>query len=230
MSFPGGTSPAVRNGLRRMLERRSALLAEGGRAIGWKLAFGSPAWLERFGLTGPLVGYLPESKSRRSGATVSCRGWVNPVAEPEVAVYMGRDVEDPEHAAACVSEVGPAIELADVDTPPEDIESVLADNVFHRAVILGEPGPGAVGAGLEGMHARITVDGSPMADTDDLEALTGPVPEILAHAAALLGGAGEQIRSGDVIILGSVVPPLTVQPGSRVDFELEPMGSVSVRV
>ena len=34
---------AVLDGTRRMLDRRSRLIAEGERMIGWKLAFGDPS-------------------------------------------------------------------------------------------------------------------------------------------------------------------------------------------
>jgi 2-keto-4-pentenoate hydratase len=134
-----------------MLQRRAEVLSGGEGTIGWKLGFGAPVWLEKFGLPGPLLGFLPRSGARPSGATVSCRGWVSPVAEPEIAVYIGRDVDDPARVAAAVSGLGPAIELADVDPPPQDIEAVLAGNIYHRAVILGGPDPGRAGGSIDGL-------------------------------------------------------------------------------
>jgi 2-keto-4-pentenoate hydratase len=55
-----------------MLEHRSEYLDRGESTIGWKLGFGAPVWLEKLGLTGPLVGFLPESRQHHPGATVSC--------------------------------------------------------------------------------------------------------------------------------------------------------------
>ncbi|HUG32232.1 MAG TPA: hypothetical protein VMM14_05005, partial [Acidimicrobiia bacterium] len=139
MTAPDWENRAVRRGMERLLAQRSDVLESGGRTIGWKLGFGAPAWLEKFELSGPLLGFLPESRSHPPGATVSCEGWVRAVAEPEIAVHIGRDVDDPSRAAAAVSGLGAAIELADVDSPPDDLEETLAGNIFHRAVILGEP-------------------------------------------------------------------------------------------
>src|SRR5438067_3521539 len=38
---------------------------------------------------------------------------------------------------AAIAALGPAIELADLNPPPDDVEVVLAGNIFHRRVILG---------------------------------------------------------------------------------------------
>lgn len=230
MSSPGRANPSVGDGIRRMLEQRSTLLQRGEGLIGWKLGFGAPAWQEKFGLTGPLVGFLPESKAHRPGATVSCQGWANPVAEPEIAVHLGGDVDEPDRVEQAISGLSAAIELADVDPPPDDIGEVLAGNIYHRALILGEPDPARAGVGLAGMRARVTKNGSEVADTADLETLTGEMIPILAHTAALLDAAGERLRAGEVVILGSVVPPLPLQPGDEITFELVPLPPITVRV
>lgn len=213
-----------------MLAARSEVLGSGGETVGWKLGFGAPVWLERFQLSGPLLGFLPASQSHPPGATVSCAGWTRPVAEPEIAVHIGDDVDDPALAVEAVSGLGAAIELADVDAPPDDLEQTLAGNIFHRAVILGEPDPNLTPHDLTGMRATIAVDGREVAAPTDLEALTGTLVDILGHAAALLAAAGERLRAGEVVIAGSVVPPIDVTPGSEVSYELSPLAPVTVRV
>jgi 2-keto-4-pentenoate hydratase len=230
MIVSGWDRASVLEGTRLMLDRRERLLEQGGRMIGWKLAFGAPHWLDKFGLAGPLVGFLAESNVRSSGATVSCRGWVHPVAEPEIAVYLGRDVDEPDRVAESISGLGAAIELADVDSPPEDIGGVLEGNIFHRAVVLGRPDHSRVGGSVVGMRARITNKGSEIADTEDLEALTGDIVSILGHTSWLLQAAGARLKAGDVVIAGSVVLPIPVRPGDEITFELGPLPPISVTV
>lgn len=230
MTFLGWENPAVRDGMQRMLELRAEHLERGEETIGWKLGFGAPAWLEKFGLSGPLVGFLPESTRHDPGATVSCEGWVNPVAEPEIAIYIGRDVDDPAHAEEAISGMGAAIELADVDPPPEDIGDVLAGNIFHRAVILGEADPTRADGKATGLRARVHKNREEIADTTGLETLTGELVTILRHAAGLLDAAGEKLRVGQVVILGSVIPPVRVEPGDEITFEPAPLPPTSVRV
>lgn len=230
MTASGSDDPAVRDGMRRMLDRRSRLLAEGSRMIGWKLGFGAPAWLDKLGITGPLVGFLPASNVRASGEIVSCRGWVNPVAEPEIAVYLSRDIEEPDRVEESIAGLGAAIELADVDLPPEDIGNVLEGNIFHRAVVLGHPDYARMGGSVAGLRARIANNGSEIADITELEALTGDIVSILRHVAGLLLASGERLRAGEVVIAGSVIPPLPIRAGDKITFELAPLPPISVVV
>jgi 2-keto-4-pentenoate hydratase len=228
MTGSGIDDPAVRGGTRRMLAQRNRLIESGEAMAGWKLAFGAPRWLERFGLDGPVVGYLPASNVREPGATVSCEGWTMAVAEPEIAVYLGRDVEDADQVGEAIAGLGPAIELADVDRPPDDLAEILEGNIFHRAVVLGPPD--ASRADLTGTLGRVSQNGSEISVPADLESLTGNLVTILGHTARLLETAGERLRAGEVVILGSIVPPIAVEPGDRVEFELTPLPPISVTV
>jgi 2-keto-4-pentenoate hydratase len=177
-----------------------------------------------------LVGFLPASRRHPPGATVSVAGWRKPVAEPEIAVFLGSDVGDPDGVADAVDAVAPAIELADVHPPPEDLAAVMAGNIFHRAVILGEPGSGRAGADITGLQAHVTLDGIEEAAVDDLEALTGELVSTLAHTARVLNVFGERLRAGEVVIMGSVTPPLPLQPGTQIGFRLAPLPTITVSV
>lgn len=223
-------NPAVVQGTRRMLAARAADLASGDEPLGWKLGFGAPAALERFGLDAPLVGYLTRSRAHRSGSAVSCAGWAGPVAEPEIAVHIGSDIGPDDDVASSISGLAPAIELADVDPPPEDVESVLAGNIFHRAVVLGDPDPSRAGGLRQGLEAIISRDGREVSRTVDIDTLTGDMITVVTHTANLLAAAGERLRAGDVVITGSIVPPLSIGPGQEIGFELAPLPGISVRV
>ena len=222
--------PAVRDGITRMLELRAHAMRQGVRAIGWKLAFGAPASLTRFGLSGPLVGFLTDATLHASGSIISCSGWAGPVAEPELAAYFDRDVEIPEQARDAITGIGPAIELANVDPPPDDIAEVLAGNIYHKAVLLGDPDDRVAGFDVRGLRGTVEHDGETVGEIDDLEGLTGRIEFTVAHAAGLLRAAGETFRRGDVVILGSVTPPLGIRPGQEVRFTLGAMKPVIARV
>lgn len=214
-----------------MLDLRSDRLARGERAVGWKLAFGAPASLERFGLSAPLVGFITDATTQPSPGSVSCAGWQRPVAEPEIAVYIGADVEPgSDDVADSIGALGSAIELADVDPPPEDIEEILATNIFHRGVVLGEPDPDRAGGRRDDLEAHIDHAGTESVVTGDLGSLTGDLVQVVGHCARLLDLAGAQLASGDIVIIGSVVPPLSIEPGQEVIFELAPLPAISVRV
>jgi 2-keto-4-pentenoate hydratase len=222
--------PSVRDGTTRMLELRARALQRGERHVGWKLAFGAPASLARFGLSGPVIGFLTDATVHPSGSTVSCSGWAGPVAEPELAAYFDRDVDDPGQASDSIGGIGPAIELANVDPPPADIGEVIAGNIYHRAVLFGDPDGYVSGCDVSGFRGVVEHNGETVEEIEDLEALTGRIESIVAHAGGLLQAAGETFRKDDILILGSVTPPLAIEPGEEIGFDFGAMKRVTVKV
>ncbi len=227
--------PAVHRGLAALLAKRRALLAKGYRAVGWKVAFGSVEAQRRLGLPHLLVGFLTDRSVLPSGAVLSVEGWRRPVVEPEVAVRLRDSVRpgsSPEAVAGAVGELGPALELADVHRPPEeDLEAVAADNIFHRYVVVGEMRPASFRGSLAGTVGRVFRKGNQVAVVKDLEAVPGRVVDVLAEMARVLEGLGEALCPGDLVICGSVIPPLFLEPGDEsVGFHLDDLGAVSVRV
>jgi 2-keto-4-pentenoate hydratase len=175
------------------------------------------------------VGFLTDAGLLADGAEVSLAGWTAPALEPELAVHLARDIgpqDSAEQARAAIAGVSAAIELADVDPPPSDPQAILAGNIFNRHVVLGPLHEGRTdGAGVA---ARVTRASDEVARTDDLHALPGDPMEVLCLTAELLGACGERLRAGDVVITGSVVPPLAVGPGERIEVDLGPLGALSL--
>lgn len=227
--------PRVRRGMEQQLARRRERLAAGEKSIGWKVGFGAPAIMQRLGIEKPLVGFLTDRARLQSGATVSLRGWNRPVAEPEIAVYMGADLPagaDMNAAKATIASIGPAIELADVDrqTEPDTLETVLAGNIFQRHVILGPSDRSRAGAKVEGLIGRVFRGNTETASTSDVTANTGEPIGLVRHVADMLAAFGERLRAGEFIITGSVIPPVFIEDKDEsVRFELAPVGSVAVR-
>jgi len=225
--------PRVIRGMRAQLVLRQRRLAAGDRPLGWKVGFGAPAALAQLGIAGPLIGFLTQHARLASGATVSLAGWAKAMAEPEIAVHIGRDVPggaDAATAAAAIAGISPAIELADVDAPPQDPEDILGRNIYQRHVVLAGTGPARAGGSAAGLACRVTRNGKEFAMTSDPQANTGEWLTIVRHVADVLAACGETLRAGEIIITGSVVPPLMLEPGEReVGFEVTPLGSVAVR-
>ncbi len=227
--------PRVRAGLRRQLARRRERLGGGEERLGWKVGFGAPASLELLGITAPLLGFLTDASLRPDGATVDTSTWGRGVVEFEMAVHMGRDLAAGAGEAdvrAAVAAVGAAIEMANIDLSPgpDVVADILDGNIFHEALILGRPDSGRAGLDVSGLEARVEVDGAEYATTSDLEALTGRYPDVIATVATTLESQGERLRAGDVIITGSVFPPVPVEAGRHFEFRLHPLPSLSVTV
>src|ERR1700745_4297064 len=84
--------PRIARGMTTQLSARRARIAAGERPIGWKVGLGAPPAMERLKIKAPLVGFMMEKSLLANGGDVSLAGWTKPVAEPEVAVHMGKDL------------------------------------------------------------------------------------------------------------------------------------------
>jgi len=223
--------PRIKSGMQQQLRCRRELLAAGKKPLGWKLAFGGPAALERLRINAPLVGFLIADAVVASGSTISFAGWKKPAAEPELAVYLGKDLApgaDRQTIMSAIAGLGAAIEVADVDHPSDDVEGTLARNIYQRHVILGPCEAAHAGGNLSGLNARVLRNGAEMAHTSDLEALTGELITVVGHVAILLAHFGETLRVGQIIIAGSITPPIWVEPGETIGFHLEPLQPIFI--
>jgi 2-keto-4-pentenoate hydratase len=225
--------PRIARGMKTQLDQRRARIAAGEKPIGWKVGLGARPAMERLGITMPLVGYMMEKSLLPNGATASVKGWTQPVAEPEIAVYMRADLPGgPDRAAtvAAIGALGPAIELADLNPPPADPEIALSSNIFHRHVILGPSDPSRAGAWLDGLTGLVFRRGAQVARQEDLQANIGNIVDIVAHVAGTLAANGEKLAAGDVIITGSLVPPPLIEPDeTEFAYTLDPFEQLSVK-
>jgi 2-keto-4-pentenoate hydratase len=223
---------ALARGTATQLALRAARLQGGDAHLGWKIGFGSAASMQKLGIQAPLLGFLSRKAVLPSGASLNLAAFTQAVAEPEIAVHLGASLGAGASEAAvraAIAGLGPAIEIADVSFPPTDPERILAANVYQRGIILGPMDPGRAGAGLAGLSAHLLKDGSEIEQTTDVEANTGRIVDLIRGVADRLAELGMQLRAGDVVIVGSMVPPHFVQHPCLIDFRLDPYDTLSVR-
>ena len=97
-------------------------------------------------------------------------------------------------------------------------------------MVLDGGGPARAGSASDGLTCRVIRRTSEFARTSDPQANTGDWIGIVRHVADVLAAFGERLRSGEIIITGSVVPPLTIEPGEEaIAFEVDPIARVAVR-
>jgi 2-keto-4-pentenoate hydratase len=227
--------PRISRGMSAQLRARRARLDAGEKALGWKVAFGAPASMERLRTAAPLVGFLMHRGLLTSGVTLPVSGWTQPVLEPEIAVYLGEDVvagADRETTRAAISGVGPAIEVVDLDRPPtaDTVEDTLARDIFQRHVILGAKDASRAGCNLDGLMGHIWKNGAEVAPRAQPAATSEDLVDIVRHVANTLAASGERLAAGHVIITGSIVPPLPMQAGDRMAFQLDPIDTIFVQL
>jgi 2-keto-4-pentenoate hydratase len=191
--------------------------------------------MERLHINAPLVGFLTDRALVPSGSTLSLSGWTKPAAEPEITVHLSKDLPagaDRDTTKAAIAALGPAIEVADVDHPSNDVEGTLACDIYQRHIILGRSDPAHAGGILDGLAARVLRNGAEFAsitDPQSLQNLTGELIDIVRHTANLLAAFGESLEAGQIIIAGSIIPPIWVEPGEEIVFNLAPIDTISIR-
>src|SRR5579884_3074806 len=92
MSAKPWEDPRVRAGMTAQLRLRRERIEAGDGSLGWKVGFGSAAARQSLAIDAPLVGFLTRSARLDSGARVRLASWTKPIAECEIAVYLGSDL------------------------------------------------------------------------------------------------------------------------------------------
>lgn len=223
---------ALARGLEAQLERWRSRLEEGAERVGWKIAINDPHAQARVGLSHPAIGYLTSRQGYRSGDTLPTRSGAMLRAEAEIAIFVGRDLPGGASASAAraaIDGIGPALEIVDRGRPAHDLVAVLADNVFHEAVVFGSQEPVRSGASLKGIAASLRRNGETVAEGDRRLA-PGDLGALVKLVADLLARHGETLLAGDRILSGSLVQPAKVGPGDSVVADLGPLGCASVRI
>jgi 2-keto-4-pentenoate hydratase len=207
---------SIARGTAALLTRRRLILAKAAQPVGWKVGFNSPEIQEKLGIDAPLAGFLTTNGLLEDGAEWSLGKEGEVVVESEVAVELGDD-------ARSIVALLPALELADPPDLDQDVETILAGNIFHRAVAFcprvetGSPGA-----------ARILVNGQEQ-HAVDAESAGANLEEMVEAVARRLEAADERLRPGERIITGVLAPPHKAQPGDTVRLELEAVGGVELR-
>lgn len=200
--------PRVLAGTQRQLESWRAELEAGATRVGWKIALNSEGVQQQVGIDGPVVGYMTSNTLLKYGARYSVRGAVNLLVEPEISIEIGPTLE-PES-------LGAAIEIVDVDSPVDDLEGVIASNLFHRGVLFGGSRAGA----RPPAEVAVLVNG----EEREREPIEFDEWEVVNTVSQTLAAGGETLQPGDQIIAGSLTTPIEVKAGDSVGVQIGPLG------
>jgi len=239
--LPAELAPASADEAYAIQDRFVALRAQSlGGIVGYKIALSTPKMQAFVGVNSPQAGCLLESTLRSSPATVRAADYGRLIVEFEVGVRMADDLPaadapfSRQRVAGAVGAVLPALEIADdrnadyADLRRRPLD-LIADNAWNEGAVLGE----ALGEwrrlDLAQIVGRAQVNGQAVGEGRGADALGHPF-DAVAWVAAHLASLGRGLLRGDVVITGSLVTSKFLQAGDRVDFSLEGLGSVQLRV
>jgi 2-keto-4-pentenoate hydratase len=186
-------------------------------------------------LSGPAAGFIAPAGLHASGATVRFADFIAPGAECELAVRLARDLPPGlctrAEVEAAVGELMAGIEI--VENRYHDLREVgtptmIADQVFHGAAVVGAPAEDWRGLDVAALTGRMSFDGVVREQGVAADLLGHPMNCLAwlagSEVAATFGG----LRAGQVIMLGSVTPPVWLDGPARVTVEFPPLPAAAV--
>jgi 2-keto-4-pentenoate hydratase len=187
------------------------------------------------GLAGPAGGFVPKEGLRATPASFRFADFLNPGVECEVGLRLGQDlphgVHTRETVAAAVAEVFSAIEIVEKrysDLAALGTPSLIADQAFHAAGVLGTPVADWRALDLGATRGRMTVAGTMRGEGVGADLLGHPLEALAWLAGSDCAREFGGLRAGQVVFLGSVTPPIWLDGPCDVLVEFDTLGRVEL--
>ena len=203
---------------------------------GFKIGATGRRMQDYLGLSGPVGGFMVASGVLGNGARFRRADYIQPGFECELAVRLGRDLPpgqcSQEQATDAVADLMVGIELVDNRYGPMDslhMPTLVADQMFHAAAVQGAPAPaGWRDWDLAAIQGKILVDGVARDTGTGGELLGHPMRSLAWLAGSALAAAFGGLKAGQVIMLGSVTPPVWLDAPATVRVEFSGLAAVEL--
>jgi 2-keto-4-pentenoate hydratase len=243
-AYRGGTVPPLRDGLRPddldgayavQLINTRYWVEQGRRIIGRKIGLTSESVQKQLGVSQPDFGVLFDDMLIADGGTLMPRTVLQPKVEAEVALVLGRDLDQPAPTTldvmAATEYALPALEV--VDSRIADWKITLADTVADNAssafFVLGRQPHKLADLDLWSCGMVTEIDGR-IASTGTGAACLGHPLSAATWLAHTLAKRGDPLRAGDVVMTGALGPMSALRPGMQIRATIGGLGTVSLFV
>jgi len=153
--------------------------------------------------------------------------------ESEICVVLGTDLKSGSTRAdvsANLSAISAAYELIDdraADYGAINALSLIADNSWNAAVVLGDPGSGDLD--LSARKGVLSCNENVVGEGTTADAI-GHTLDMVVWLAQHLGKRGKYLRAGELVMTGSLIPPVFPKAGETYVFEVEGLMPVELVV
>jgi 2-keto-4-pentenoate hydratase len=207
------------------------------RPGGFKIGATAKRMQDYLGLSGPAAGFMASGGIHRSGAILRYADFQRPGMECELAVRLAADLAGPctaEQAAGAVGDLIAAIEIVEnrySDLAAVGTATMIGDQVYHAAAILGEPGTvDWRGLDIGALHGRLVIDGHKRDEGVGADLMGHPFNCLAWLAGSSVAKAFGGLKAGQVVMLGSVTPPVWLTGPATVSVDFAPLPPVLVRL
>jgi len=208
---------------------------------GFKIGATTKRMQDYLGVAHPAAGFMPRAGLHASGAALSWSDFRGVGVECEIAVRLARDLPpgpcDLDRAAAAVGQLFAASEVVEnrYGPPPAgDVAAVgtptlIADQFYHAAAVLGAPATDWRALDLVAIEGRALVDGVQRNAGRGAELLGDPLRGLAWLAGSPVAAAFGGLRAGQVVMLGSVTPPIWLDGPCAVEMRFDGLAPVGLR-
>jgi 2-keto-4-pentenoate hydratase len=214
---------------------RELLSADFGAFVGYKIGCTSAVMQQYLDIPHPCGGSVFAGGVHASGVSLKAADFVRVGVECEIAVRLESDLA-PSRAPFTADTVAPAIEaylpaIEIVDDRYADWQTIgaptlVADDFFAAGCVLGQPVARSAAPDLLDVVGRAIVNGHEVSRGTGADVLGHP-HHALAWLANHLAADGQGLRKGQIVLTGSLVKTLWLNPGDRVTMDLSVLGEVS---
>ena len=153
--------------------------------------------------------------------------------ESEICVVLGADLKagcSRSDVAESLSAIHAAYELIDdraADYSAMNAISLIADNSWNAAVVLGDAGDAALD--LSARKGTLTCNGTLIGEGSTRDAI-GHTLDMVVWLAGHLGKRGKYLKAGQLVMTGSLMPPVFPKAGEEYIFDAEGLAPVVLHV
>jgi 2-keto-4-pentenoate hydratase len=208
-------------------------MAAGRRVTGRKIGLTSVAVQHQLGVDQPDFGVLFDDMEFCEGAEIPMGRLIQPKAEAEVAIVLGRDLPaGRNHSFADLIRATafalPAIEIVDSRIRDWNIKflDTVADNASSGLYVLGGRPMPLTTIDVRSIPMTMSINGD-VASTGSGAACLGHPLNAARWLANALSSRGVDLYEGDVIMTGALGPMKAIAPGDTVTADFGPLGNVT---
>ena len=222
------------------VQRALAELVGAFPPAGFKIGATGSRMQAYLGVAAPIGGFMRAEDIHRGHADLRFADYIRPGVECEVAVRLAHDLPPGpctlEQALAATGDFVAGIEVVENrfgDLKTLGTPALVADQMYHAAAVIGAsidfPGDWRsleIGA----LRGRISVEGGASDEGVTSDLLGHPLNGLAWLAGSPLAAAFGGLKAGQVVMLGSVTPPVWLTAPASVTVDFSPLPPVQVRL
>jgi len=213
---------------------RARRAASGDRLVGRKIGLTSRAVQQQLGVDQPDFGDLWACDAHADGDEVDITTLLQPKVEAEVALVIGRRLDNPRATVADVIRATEfalaAIEIVDSRIAQWQIGlfDTIADNASGGAFVLGADPVKLTAVALRSARMVMRRGDSEVSAGIGSACLGHPL-NAAAWLARTLAHSGQALEEGDIVLTGALGPMVAAGAGEAFEAHIEGLGAVAVR-